>query len=140
MRALGGGREPEVRHFDQDCQLTSSEVVVRLQAEGIKISCLGKKHCYDEILPERPWRTVKSENVCLLAYSDGWDTEFSLARFLWSYGHVRPNCSLGGRTPHEAYNASDPCSSWSRLTMQRDRTFQQMALTLILRNAFWHQG
>ena len=57
--ALGGCRKPEVFHSDQGCQFTSSAFVARLQAEEIKISWSGRKRCYDNILVERLWRTVK---------------------------------------------------------------------------------
>ena len=69
--------------------------MARLQAEEMKISWSGRKRCYDNILVERLWRTVKYEEVYLHAYSDGWDAEISLARFLWRYCHVRPHSSLG---------------------------------------------
>ena len=66
----------------------------RLQAEAIKISWSGRRRCYDNILIERLWRTVKYEEVYLRAYSDGWEAEISLARFMWRYCHVRPHSSL----------------------------------------------
>ena len=87
--ALSSGHRPEVFHSDQGCQFTSSEFVARLQGEKIKISWSGRKRCYDNILVERLWRTVKYEEVYLRAYSDGWEAEISLARFLWRYCHVR---------------------------------------------------
>ena len=99
--ALEGGRKPEIFHSDQGCQFTSTDIVARLQAEEIKISWSGRKRCYDNILDERLWRTVKYEDVYLRACSDGWKAEISLARFLWSYCHARPHSALGGRTPHE---------------------------------------
>jgi hypothetical protein len=43
--------------------------------------------------------------------------EISLARFQWRYCHVRPHSSLGGRTPHEDYTETEPCSSRPKLTM-----------------------
>jgi putative transposase len=58
-KALGGGRKPEVFHSDQGCQFTSVDFVARLQAEEIKVSWSGRKRCYDNILVERLWRTVK---------------------------------------------------------------------------------
>lgn len=115
--ALEGGRKPEVFHSDQGCQFTSSDFVARLQTEEIKISWSGRKRCYDNILVERLWRTVKYEEVYLRAYSDGWEAEISLARFLWRYCHVRPHSSLGGRTPHEVYTDTEPCSTRPGLTM-----------------------
>jgi len=80
--ALGSCRKPGVFHSDQGCQFTSSAFVGKLQAEKIKISWSGRKRCYDNILVERLWRTVKYEEVYLRAYSDGWEAEISLARFL----------------------------------------------------------
>ena len=122
--ALGSGRKPDVFHSDQGCQFTSSAFVGKLQAEEIKISWSGRKRCYDNILVERLWRTIKYEEVYLRAYSDGWEAEISLARFLWRYCHVRPHSSLGGRTPHEVYTETKPCSSRQRLTMSGAGTVQ----------------
>jgi len=122
--ALGDGRKPEVFHSDQGCQFTSSAFVARLRAEEIKISWSGRKRCYDNILVERLWRTVKYEEIYLRAYEDGWEAEISLARFLWRYCHVRPHSSLGGRTPHEVYAEAEPCSSRPRLTMSGARAVQ----------------
>jgi putative transposase len=122
--ALAGGRKPEVFHSDQGCQFTSSDFVARLQGEEIKISWSGRKRCYDNILVERLWRTVKYEEVYLHAYRDGWEAEISLARFLWRYCHVRPHSSLGGRTPHEVYTETEPCSSRPELTMSGAGTVQ----------------
>jgi putative transposase len=98
--------------------------VTRLQAEEIKISWSGRKRCYDNILVERLWRTVKYEEVYLRAYSDGWEAEISLARFLWRYCHVRPHSSLGGRTHHEVYNENEHCSSRPELTMSGAKSVQ----------------
>ena len=122
--ALEGGRRPEIFHSDQGCQITSGDFVARLQGEGIRISWSGRKRCYDNILVERLWRTVKYEEVYLRAYSDGWEAEISLASFLWRYCHVRPHSSLGGKTPHEVYTETEPFSSHPELTMSGARTVQ----------------
>jgi putative transposase len=122
--ALGDGRKPEVFHSDQGCQFTSSAFVARLQDEEIKISWSGRKRCYDNILVERLWRTVKYEEVYLRAYSDGLEAEISLAHFLWRYCHVRPHSSVGGTTPHEVYTEPVSCSSRPGLTMSGAGTVQ----------------
>jgi putative transposase len=122
--ALERGRRPEIFHSDQGCQFTSGDFVARLQAEEIKISWSGRKRCYDNILVERLWRTVKYEEVYLRAYSDGWEAETSLARFLWRYCHVRPHSSLGGKTPDEVYTEDETCSSRPELTMSGAGTVQ----------------
>jgi putative transposase len=99
--ALASGRKPKIFHSDQGCQFTSS----------------GRGWCFDNILVERLWRTVKYEEVYLRAYSDGREAEISLARLFWRYGHVRAHSTLGGKTPHEVYSESQPCSSCPGLTM-----------------------
>ena len=122
--ALEGGRRPEIFHSDQGCQFTSGDFVARLQTEEIKISCSGRKRCYDNILVERLWRTVKYEEVYLHAYSDGWEAEISLARFLWRYSHVRPHSALGGRTPHEVCTEIKSCSSRLEVATSGARSVQ----------------
>jgi putative transposase len=115
--ALGNGRKPEIFHSDQGCQFTSTGFVGRLKAKEIQISWSGRRSCYDNILVERLWRTVKYEEVYLRAYSDGWEAEVSLARFLWKYCHVRPHSALGGRTLQEVYIESEPYPSRPGLTI-----------------------
>ena len=114
---LSAGCKPEIFHSDQGCQFTSSDFVGRLQAKEIRISWSGRKRCYDNILVERLWRTVKYEEVYLRAYSDGWEAEICLAHFLWRYCHVRPHSSLGGRTPNAVYTETEHCFSRPELTI-----------------------
>ena len=45
--------KPEVFHSDRGCKFTCFDFVARLQAEKIKISWSGRKHCYDNILMQR---------------------------------------------------------------------------------------
>jgi putative transposase len=122
--ALGGGRKPEIFHSDQGCQFTSGDFVAKLQAEKIKISWSGRKRCFDNILVERLWRTLKYEEVYLRAYCDGWEAEISLVRFLWRYCHARPHSSLAVRTPHQLYTDKEPCSYRPGLTIAGAKTVQ----------------
>jgi putative transposase len=69
--AVSSGRRPKILHSDQGCQFTSIDFMARLQAEEIKISWSGRRRCYDNILLERQWRTLKDEEVFLRVYSDG---------------------------------------------------------------------
>jgi len=61
--ALEGGRKPQIFHSDQGCKFTSAVFVSRLHDEKISISWSGRNHCYDKILVERLWRTVKYEEA-----------------------------------------------------------------------------
>jgi putative transposase len=76
--ALEDGRKPEIFYSEQGCQFTSAHFVARLQTEKIKISWSGRKRCYDNILVERLWRTIKHEEVYLHAYSHGREAEINL--------------------------------------------------------------
>jgi len=122
--ALSSGRRPQIFHSDQGCLFTSTDFVARLQAEEIRISWSGRKRCYDNILVERLWRTLKYEEVYLRAYSDGWEAEISLARFLRKYCHVRPHSSLGGKTPYAVYTESAPSPSRLELTISGAKAVQ----------------
>ncbi len=123
--ALASGRKPQIFHSDQGYQCTSGGFVAQLKSEDIKISWSGRGRCFDNILVERLWRTVKYEEVYLRAYGDGWEAEISLARFFWRYGHVRPHSSLGGKIPHEVYTENKPCSSRPELTMSGAESVQK---------------
>lgn len=122
--ALSSGRRPQIFHSDQGCQFTSTDFVGRLQTEKIKISWSGRKRCYDNILVERLWRTVKYEEVYIHAYNDGWEAEISLARFLWRYCHVRPHSSLAGKTPYAVYTETEPRPSRLELRISGAKTVQ----------------
>jgi len=80
--ALSSVRRLQIIHYDQGCQFTSTDFMARLQTEKIKISCSGRKRCYENILVERLWRALKNEEVYIRAYSHGCEAEISLARSL----------------------------------------------------------
>jgi putative transposase len=65
--ALEGGPKPVIFQSDQVCQFTSGDFVSRLQSEAIKFIWSGRKRCYDNILVEGLWRTVKYEEAYLRA-------------------------------------------------------------------------
>ena len=58
------------------------------------------------------------------AYSDGWEAEISLARFLWRTCHGRPHSSLGGKTPYALYTETEPNPYRLELTVSKARTVQ----------------
>jgi putative transposase len=88
--ALAGGHKPKIFHSDQDYQFNSTALVGRLKAEQIEISWSGRRRCYGISQLKRLWSTFKYAAVYLRAYSDDWEAEISLARFLWRYCHVIP--------------------------------------------------
>lgn len=102
-RALHSGHVPEIFHSDQGCQFTSHEFIGRLESLPTRISWSGCGRCYDNILVERFWRTLKYEEVFLRAYEDPLEAFHSLDAFIDRYNHHRPHQALGYRTPYEVY-------------------------------------
>ncbi len=100
--ALSSGT-PEIFNSDQGCQYTSEAFTGALQAKGIAISMDGKGRCYDNILTERLWRTVKYEEVFLKEYGSMIEARKELGRFFRWYNKERPHQSLGYQTPDEMY-------------------------------------
>ena len=95
---------PIVFHSDQGSQYTSIDFIDELKARKIKISMSGKGRCFDNILAERLWRTVKYEEVYLREYGDGHKLIRSLRQYFEYYNYRRPHRSLGYKTPTEAYH------------------------------------
>jgi putative transposase len=98
--------KPAVFHSDQGSQYTCSDFIDELKARKIKISMSGRGRCFDNILVERLWRTVKYEEIYLREYDDGHDLIRSLRQYFDYYNHHRPHKSLGKKTPAEVYQTS----------------------------------
>jgi len=94
---------PEIFHSDQGSQYTCGDFVKQLTDRGIAVSMSGKGRCFDNILPERLWRTVKYEEIYIHEYGDGHELIKSLGRYFEYYNNHRPHASLDYRTPCEVY-------------------------------------
>jgi putative transposase len=101
---------PKIFHSDQGKQYTSSKFLDSLKASDIRISMSGKGRCFDNILAERLWRTVKYEEVYLKEYDNGHDLIRSLRQYFDYYNNDRPHSSLDYKTPSEVYYACDAAS------------------------------
>jgi len=64
----------------------------------------GLGRCFDNILVERLWRTVKYEEIYLKEYGDGHELIRSLQHYFEYYNDDRPHMSLDYQTPAEAYH------------------------------------
>ena len=95
--------KPQIFHSDQGKQYTCSKFIDTVKKSDIRISMSGKGRCFDNILAERLWRTVKYEEVYLREYAGGQDLIGSLRRYFDYYNNHRPHSSLGYRTPSEVY-------------------------------------
>jgi putative transposase len=57
----------------------------------------------DNVVVERPWRSLKYEEVYLRAYGTVQDAQQGLARYVHFYNQRRPHRALNGRTPDRVY-------------------------------------
>lgn len=118
---------PQIFHSDQGKQYTSTKFVDTVKKGDIRISMSGKGRCFDNILAERLWRTVKYEEVYLREYAGGQDLIGSLRRYFDYYNHHRPHSSLGYRTPSEVYFAGrvSLCSASARPPLRKAKESQE---------------
>ncbi|MFN0098524.1 MAG: IS3 family transposase [Gemmatimonadaceae bacterium] len=94
---------PEIFNTEQGSQVTSADFTGLLTAHGIRIRMDGQGCWRDNIFVERPWRTLKYEEVYLRAYDAVSEARTSLGRYLTLYNTRRRHSSLADRTPDDAY-------------------------------------
>lgn len=104
--ALSKGR-PEIFNTDQGVQFTAAGFTSLLQGAEVRISMDGRGRCFDNIMVERLWRSVKYEEVYLKDYQQVRDAVLGLGDYFAFYNLERPHQSLGYRTPYEAYHGLD---------------------------------
>lgn len=94
---------PKIFHSDQGSQYTCSDFLDELRKRRIKISMSGRGRCFDNILAERLWRTVKYEEIYLREYGNGHELIRYLRKYFEYYNYCRPHMSLDYKTPAEVY-------------------------------------
>ncbi len=94
---------PEIFNTDQGSQFTSMAFTAVLQREKFAISMDGRGAWRDNVFVERPWRSVKYEEVYLRAYGSVSEARTSIGRYLAFYNGRRPHSSLDRRTPDHVY-------------------------------------
>ena len=119
-KALSKGK-PEVFNTDQGSQFTSEAFTGLVERDGVSISMDGKGRYTDNISVERLWRTVKYEEVCLKAYSNGREAKAGLDAYFRFYNTQRPHQALDYRTPAEVLNSSGFASSGAQRRQRRRR-------------------
>jgi putative transposase len=97
---------PQIFNTDQGSQFTSDVFTDILVTNSIAISMDGKGSWRDNVFLERFWRTVKYEEVYLIAYETVAEARSSIRRYLEFYNGQRPHSALDRRTPDQAYCAS----------------------------------
>ena len=78
-----------------------------LTTASIRISMDGRGRWMDNVFIERLWRSLKYECVYLHAFETGSEVRAGLSKWIGYYNVGRPHSALAGRTPNEAYAASE---------------------------------
>jgi putative transposase len=105
--ALARFGRPEIFNTDQGSQFTSLRFTGLLRDAGVRISMDGRGRWMDNVFIERLWRSLKYECVYLHAFETGSALRAGLSRWIDYYNVRRPHSTLAGRTPDEAYGATD---------------------------------
>lgn len=103
--ALRKHGQPDIMNTDQGSQFTSAAWVDPLKAAGVAVSMTGVGKCWDNIMVERLWRTVKQEEVYLKAYENVAEAREELGKYIKRYNESRPHSSLDNRFPMEVFRA-----------------------------------
>jgi len=106
--ALARFGRPDYFNTDQGSQFTATAFTGVLEAAGVRISMDGKGRCMDNIFIERLWRSLKYEDVYLMAYATGSEARLGIGRWIDGYNARRPHQALAYRTPNEVYAGTMP--------------------------------
>jgi putative transposase len=94
---------PEIFNSDQGCQFTSEIFIKALVENGVNISMDHKGRCFDNIIVERLWRTLKQEAIYYYRPETIKELEICLRDFVLWYNTKRVHQSLKYRTPEALY-------------------------------------
>jgi putative transposase len=95
--------QPEIFNTDQGSQFTSVAFTGVLKTAGVGISMDGRGRCYDNIMVERLWRSVKYETVYLKNYRTVWEAQDDLEMYFDFYNEERYHASLDYKRPADVY-------------------------------------
>lgn len=94
---------PEIFNTDQGCQFTAYPFTKVLKAAQIRISMDGRGRCFDNIMVERLWRSLKYEDIYLKDYETVPALHSGLAAYFTFYNEERPHQSLDYRVPADVF-------------------------------------
>ena len=95
--------KPEIFNTDQGSQFTSEDFTSELRKADVKISMDHKGRCFDNIIIERFWRTLKQEAIYFYRPNNIEELELVLEDFIGWYNYKRRHQSLEYKMPAEIY-------------------------------------
>lgn len=95
--------KPGIINSDQGSQFTSDEYTGYLKKEGIRQSMDGKARWVDNVIIERWFRSLKTENIYINEYLTPRELRSGIAAYIAEYNHERPHETFGYDTPSTVY-------------------------------------
>jgi len=102
-RAFARYGEPAIANSDQGAQFTSDAYKGLLLSRNIRQSMDSKGRRADNIVIERWFRTLKTNNIYIFDYQTPRELRIGIREFVERYNTVRPHESLENRTPKIVY-------------------------------------
>jgi putative transposase len=94
---------PAIINSDQGSQFTSDEYISLLAENGIRQSMDGKARWIDNVIIERWFRSLKTENIYINEYNNPRELRRGIYDYINDYNHHRPHQSLDNMRPVEVY-------------------------------------
>ena len=99
---------PRIFNTDQGSQFTSDVFISILKDRSTRISMDGHGRWMDNVFIERPWKSVKYQDIYLKAYGSITEVRTGLAAWFDRCNRFRHHQGLDDRTPDEVYSARLP--------------------------------
>lgn len=101
--AVAAHGSPAILNSDQGCQFTSSEYKELLKELHIQQSMDGRSRWADNIMVERWFRSLKTEEIYINEYRSPKELRRAVGVYIEQYNTVRPHEALGNLTPEAVY-------------------------------------
>jgi len=96
---------PSIINSDQGSQFTSGEYIDLLRGYGIRQSMDGKERWVDNVIIERWFRSLKTENIYITEYKNPRQLRQGVSEYVKIYNYERPHSSIEDMRPAQAYDA-----------------------------------
>ena len=104
-RAIETYGVPSIINSDQGSQFTSDEYVKLLKSQNIKQSMDGKARWVDNVIIERWFRSLKTEEIYINEYTSPRELRRGIKTYINDYNYERPHESLDNQRPYQLYFA-----------------------------------
>ena len=94
---------PAIINSDQGSQFTSDEYIALLKEHKIRQSMDGKARWVDNVIIERWFRSLKTENIYITEYTNPRELRNGIGKYVLDYNYERPHQSLDNNRPYQEY-------------------------------------